>query len=164
MKKHPNVVSEHDLAWAELSRGRGFRYRRRILGEAAGGAKLGCSLYEIPPGASAFPLHFHTANEEAIYVLAGAGTLKLGDAQVALGAGDYVAMPAGAAHAHKLVNTSHAPLRYLCISTMIEVEVCGYPDSDKLGIGVGPRRKRTIAATFRSGSAVDYYDGEPDAS
>jgi uncharacterized cupin superfamily protein len=164
MKKHSNVIAENEVAWAELSRGRGFRYRRRILGEAAGSAKLGCSLYEIPPGASAFPLHFHTANEEAIFVLAGAGTLTLGDAQVAVGAGDYVAMPAGPANAHKLVNTSQAPLRYLCISTMNEVEVCGYPESDKLGIGVGPRGKRTIAASFRRDSAVDYYDGEPDAS
>jgi uncharacterized cupin superfamily protein len=164
MKRHPNVIAENDVAWVELSRGRGFRYRRRLLGEAAAGAKLGCSLYEISPGASAFPLHFHTGNEEAIYVLGGEGTLTLGDAQIAVGAGDYIAIPAGAAHAHKLVNTSDAPLRYLCVSTMNEVEVCGYPDSDKVSISVGPRSKRVMGAAFKRGSAVDYYDGEPDAS
>lgn len=164
MKTHPNVVAQNDLPWVEFSRGRGFRYRRRILGEAAGGARLGCSLYELPPGASAFPRHFHSANEEAIYVLDGNGTLAIGDDKVAVNAGDYVALPVGPAHAHRLVNTSDATLRYLCISTMNEVEICGYPDSDKISTSVGPRSKRTIGAMFRRGSAVDYFDGESDAS
>jgi uncharacterized cupin superfamily protein len=164
MKTHPNVAAEGEVAWVELSHGRRFRYRRKILGEAAGGAKLGCSLYEIPPGAAAYPLHYHTANEEAIYVLAGAGTLNLGDARIPLRAGDYVAIPVGAAHAHKLVNTSGAPLRYLCFSTMNEVEVCGYPDSDKIGIAIGPRNKRIVGAAFKRTSSVDYYADEPDAS
>lgn len=163
-RTHPNVVAADDLPWVDFSRGRGFRYRRRILGEAAGGAKLGCSLYELAPGASAFPRHFHSANEEAIYVLEGSGTLLLGDQRVPVKAGDYAALPVGPDHAHRLVNSSQAPLRYLCISTQDEVEICGYPDSDKLSMSVGPRSKRTIGAMYRRGSAVDYFDGEPDAS
>ena len=49
MREHPNVVNEQDLEWGEQSHGK-FGYRRKQLGSAAGGEKLGCSLYEVPPG------------------------------------------------------------------------------------------------------------------
>src|SRR3712207_7562539 len=69
MADHPNVVGEGDLQWSEKYHGEKFGYRRKSLGSAAGGDKLGCSLYEVPPGRRAWPYHYHLANEEAIYVL-----------------------------------------------------------------------------------------------
>lgn len=54
-----------------------MKLRRKQLGNAAGGEQLGCSLYEMPPGQESWPYHYHTANEEAMYVLAGRGTLRL---------------------------------------------------------------------------------------
>ena len=50
MAKHPNAVSEHDLEWGEQSHAERFGHRRKQLGLAAGGKKLGCSLYEVSPG------------------------------------------------------------------------------------------------------------------
>lgn len=40
------------------------------------GARSSASLYELPPGASSFPLHIHHANEELIIVLSGRPTLR----------------------------------------------------------------------------------------
>ena len=40
-----------------------FTWRRARLGRQAGSEKLGASLFELPPGASSFPLHVHHANE-----------------------------------------------------------------------------------------------------
>ncbi len=62
MANHPNVVGHQDAQWSEQSHGEKFGYRRKSLGSAAGGEKLGCSLYEVPPGRRAWPYHYHLAN------------------------------------------------------------------------------------------------------
>ena len=46
----PNVVNENELEWGEHSHGKRLGHRRKQLGSGAGGEKLGCSLYEVPPG------------------------------------------------------------------------------------------------------------------
>lgn len=161
----PNVTNEDELRWAEHSHGEKFGYRRKSLGSAAGGEKLGCSLYEVEPGKRAWPYHYHGANEEAIYVLKGSGTLRVGDEEVPLGKGDYATFPASAEGAHQLVNTSDETLRYLCFSTMVQPDAMVYPDSGKVGVFVGaapggPKEKRTLSGFFREGDGVDYYEGE----
>lgn len=55
---------------------------RKQLGALAGSEKLGCSLYQLPPGCHSFPDHFHYANEEAIYVLEGQGRLRLAGEEI----------------------------------------------------------------------------------
>jgi uncharacterized cupin superfamily protein len=165
MREHPNVVNEQDLDWGEQSHGEKFGRRRKQLSSAATGEKLGCSLYEVPPGRRAWPYHYHLANEEAIYVLEGSGTLRLGEREVALSRGDYVALPVGEAGAHQIINTAEAPLRYLCFSTMIEPDAMLYPDSNKIGLFAGsapggPKEKRTLSKFLRSDAEVGYYEGE----
>jgi uncharacterized cupin superfamily protein len=161
----PSVVNENDLDWSDQSHGEKFGYRRKQLGSAAGGEKLGCSLYEVPPGRRAWPYHYHLANEEAIYVLEGSGTLRIGGEEVRVSEGDYVALPARAEAAHQLINSSEAVLKYLCFSTMIEPDVMVYLDSGKVGIfgGAapgGPKEKRTWSKFLRADAEVGYYDGE----
>ena len=90
MSTHPSVVGDGDLGWSEYSHGEKFAYRRKQLGSSAGGEKLGCSLYEVPPGRRAWPYHYHLANEEAIYVLEGSGTLRIGGEEIRVSKGDYV--------------------------------------------------------------------------
>jgi uncharacterized cupin superfamily protein len=165
MVDRPNVVGDGDLQWDEQSHGEKFGYRRKQLGSAAGGEKLGCSLYEVPPGCRAWPYHYHLANEEAIYVLGGSGTLRIGGEEVLVSEGDYVALPARAEAAHQLVNSSEAVLRYLCFSTMIEPDVMVYPDSGKVGVfgGAapgGPKEVRTFSKFLRGDAEVGYYVGE----
>lgn len=161
-----NIVGENDLEWGEMSHGEKFGYRRKSLSLATGGEKLGCSLYEVEPGRRAWPFHYHAANEEAIYVLEGSGTLRLGEEEVEISKGDYVTFPAGKEEgAHQLVNTSDAKLRYLCFSTMSEPDAMVYPDSGKIGLFVGaapggPKEKRTLSKFLRGDAEVGYYEGE----
>ncbi len=164
MSRPPAIVNEADLRWTEQTHGEAFAVRRKQLGAAAGGQKLGCSLLEIPPGKKGWPLHSHLANEEALYVLAGHGTLRLGTQEVPVGAGDYVALPVGEGHAHQLINTGSDRLRYLAFSTMIEPDVLVYPDSKKIGVLAGtapggPKERRTLTGYWRD-ERVDYWDGE----
>ena len=165
MREHPNVVNEQDLEWGEQSHEEKFGYRRKHLGSAPGGEKLGCSLYEVPPGRRAWPYHYHLANEEAIYVLEGSGTLRIDERQITLSRGDYVGMPVGEHGAHQIINTSDKPLRYLCLSTMIEPDAMVYPDSNKIGLFAGSapggsKEKRTVSKFLRADAEVGYYEGE----
>ena len=165
-RRHPNVASAADVEGKTSSAGTRFGCTRRLLGAAAGARAIGCSWYEVLPGRSALPRHFHCANEEAIYVLEGEGTLRLGDETLALTAGDYASIPVGPAHAHELVNSGTGPLRYLCVSTLHPAEVVGYPDSKKvlaLGAGVpgpGSPAESWIRLIAFEASNVEYFDGE----
>ncbi len=165
MTQQANVVSEGDIEWSENSHGEKFGYKRKSLSSATGGEKLGCSLYEVPPGRRAWPYHYHLANEEAIYILEGSGTARIGGKEILVSQGDYVALPARAEGAHQLVNSSEAVLRYLCFSTMLEPDIMVYPDSGKVGIfgGAAPggsKDERTFSKFLRGDVEVGYYDSE----
>jgi uncharacterized cupin superfamily protein len=162
-QRDPNVTNIDELEWEDgLSHGTRFGSKTKHLAALTGGKSLGCSIYEIEPGKRAFPMHAHLANEEAIYILAGEGTMRIGDRKVPVRAGDYIAFPPGRDHAHQLINTSAAPLRYLCTSTMRGPEVAFYPDSGKVGVrAVSPEPIRLLFK--RSPAAVtasDYFEGE----
>jgi uncharacterized cupin superfamily protein len=165
--KPTNVVRQEEIPWTEAAQGK-FRYRRKSFTAAAGMRQLGASVYEIEPGASAFPRHYHCANEEAIYVLEGEGVLSVGESEVKVEAGDFAALPRGGEYAHRIRNGSDRPLRFLCFSTMIEPDVAVYADSNKVSFFVGAapggdKRQRRLTGVFRRESEVDYFDGEPDA-
>jgi len=152
-----------DLEWTELEEGR-TQFKRKQLGEAADSDRLGCSLYELPPGRRSWPYHYHTANEEAIFVLSGSGALRLDGETVPLEEDDYVALPANESGAHRVVNDSDAPLTYLAVSTMRDPDVTVYPDSEKVGVFVGSppggRDGRSLQGYYRQADSVDYWDDE----
>ena len=134
-----------------------FAARRKRLGDAGGAQKIGCSWTEVAPGKKAFPLHFHNANEEAVFILEGEGVLRSGEQEIPLRAGDYVVFPVGPP-GHQIINRSGGILRYLALSTMIDPEVSVYPDSNKFGIyGKSVPGGRAI---HRVPAGVDYYEGE----
>jgi uncharacterized cupin superfamily protein len=165
-RRHPNVMNLSDAPSRTQEKGTKFGFVAKSLGQATGAAGIGCSWYEVPPGRAAFPAHFHCANEEALFVLEGEGTLRIGKDTVALRAGDYVTLPTGPDYAHKLTNTGAAPLRYLCMSTLGKgAEVVGYPDSKKIGAMGVPATWRFpepawVRLVARADAGVDYYDGE----
>jgi uncharacterized cupin superfamily protein len=161
MDRPKNVINEASIAWTEEAHGDRNAWKRKKLGAAAGAQKLGCSLLELPPGKRSFPLHWHVANEESLYVLSGRGKLRLGSSEVDVGPGDYVALRCDADHARQLVNDGQEPLRYLAISTMIAPDVVFYPESSKLATVTGRTSSGSpIGSVFREGSSVDYWDGE----
>jgi uncharacterized cupin superfamily protein len=136
-RRHSQVVNLDELAGHTMT-GDPIAATMKQLGAATGGGMLGCTYYEVPPGRSGFPYHFHCVNEEALFVLEGQATLRLGSEEVPVRAGDYVALPVGPGSAHQLRNTGAAPLRYLCLSTLQPTEVAVYPDMGTLGVMAAP--------------------------
>ena len=159
----PRVVDIDGLDWTGTDEDGGGWKR---IGRAAGGARLGCTLEEIRPGGSPAEYHYHVANEEAMYVLDGEGTLRTPAGETEIGSGDYVSFPVGESGAHAVENTSEEPLRCLFVSTMDEPDVVVYPDTGKLHVVAGtalggPREEFTIDAPVTFDAAVtDAADDE----
>jgi uncharacterized cupin superfamily protein len=131
-----------------------FSGRRKGLG----GDKLGCSLWELPPGKRSFPLHLHHGTEEAMYILSGRAKVRTPDGLTEVGPGDFVSFPTGGP-AHQLINEGTEPCVYLAISAGVGLDVVEYPDSGKVAasIGTGPNRKRFV---FLEKNQAQYFDGE----
>ncbi len=162
MSERRQAINERSLTWARTEKGTRFDLERKQLGRAAGGRQLGCSLVRLVPGKCAWPFHYHCANEEAIYILEGQGAMRIGEDRYDVSPGDYIAFPTGSESAHQLTNTSETPLVYLCISTMINPDVMGYPDSGKIGLAAGSapggdKKQRLFMEFHRREDAVDYW-------
>ena len=130
-------------------------FRRRFIpfGEAKNTL---VSVYEIPPGKSAYPYHFHHNNEETFYIISGSGVLKTPEGERVVSAGELVFFPTGEQGAHKLTNSSECEnLVYIDFDVTHEVDITEYPDSGKIGIwGMG------INELYPRSANVDYYEGE----
>jgi uncharacterized cupin superfamily protein len=140
----------------------GYAGRGAQVGRQAGGERLGASVYEVPPGNSTCPYHWHAANEELLIVLSGTPTLRTPDGERRLAEGEVVAFPVGDQGAHKVTNDSDAPIRVLIVSEMNYPEIAVYPDSEKvLARQQPPGTPATgLREMFRLGEGVDYWDGE----
>ncbi len=155
----------NEMEWREMGHGERFHNQRKMLTplDQPYVPKLGVSLFRLRPGKRSFPFHEHMANDEAILVTRGRGTLRYGDEQVPLDEGDYVHLPAASGRAHHVVNTSDADLEYYCFSSLVLPEVVLYPDSNKIGTmafgtSAGGERERMVA--FLRHEPVDYWEDE----
>ena len=141
-----------------------FRWRRARVGRHAGARELGASVFELPPGASTFPLHAHYANEELLVVLAGEPTLRTTEGERALAVGDVVSFPTGRAGAHRIDNGGDTPARVLVVSTMIGPDVVEHVDSQKVYArsyppGADPPPD-AVEVMVKREDARDFFEGE----
>jgi uncharacterized cupin superfamily protein len=156
------IVNAEDLEWTTVGGEDGPTFERKKLATAADGEEIGCSLYRLPAGERSWPYHYHTGNEEALYVLSGTGTLRLDGEDHQLSTEDYVAFPADERGAHRVVNDSEGPLTYLAISTMNDPDVTVYPDTDRIGVFAGSPpgsdEERTVQGYYRREDTESYWD------
>jgi uncharacterized cupin superfamily protein len=103
---------------------------RKALGNAAGLKDFGVNLTELPPGAWSSQRHWHTSEDELVYILSGEVTLVTDDAEQVLRAGDCAAFPKNVADGHHLINRSDALAIFLEIGSRADTDSCQYPDID----------------------------------
>jgi len=164
-KRHRHVTNINEVEPRIVSKGTKFGFTGKRLGPTSGAVALGCGYFEVEPGRTAFPNHYHCANEEGIYIIEGQGETTIGKDVVSVGTGDYIAYPVGPDHAHSLKNTGKSVLKYLCVSTMHTTEVVGYPDSKKFGVvgladPVAGIMGAKVKLIIKDQPSVDYYEGE----
>ena len=81
-----------------------------LLTSSESGGSLSLALVTQPPGI-ATPLHRHTNEAEAFYLLDGTMTYRAGDEIFHLAAGDFLWLPKGLPHAFRI--TGDTPVRFL---------------------------------------------------
>lgn len=148
-------VKAADVERVHRNEHEGYEYYRRALIPAGAAKDCTVGLYEIPPGKSAYPYHYHMKNEESFYILSGEGVLKTPQGNKIIAAGDFLFFPSGENGAHKLTNTGMGPLVYLDFDTANDLEVAFYPDSAKIGILV-----KNVRQIYKTDSQTDYYKDE----
>jgi uncharacterized cupin superfamily protein len=104
---------------------------KRPLGDALGLSQFGVNLVMLPPGCWSAQRHWHSHEDEFVYVLEGELTLITDAGEQALGPGMAAGFPGGKADGHHLVNRTDRPARYLEVGTRREdVDEVFYPDID----------------------------------
>ena len=86
---------------------------KRPLGDLFGLDQFGVNLTELSPGAMSALRHWHSHEDELVYILEGEVTLITDAGEEILRPGDCVGFEAGVADAHHLVNRSGGVVRYL---------------------------------------------------
>lgn len=86
---------------------------RRRLGEAGGLRDFGVNLMRLPPGNWSSQRHWHSHEDEFVYVLAGELVLIEDAGETVLRTGDCAAFPKGSGNGHHMVNRSDAVAVYL---------------------------------------------------
>lgn len=164
MASHSHIINLSELAWEKINgpAGSSFGGERKRVGMKIGALKLGYSFFNVAPGKTAFPYHTHTGNEEMMYIIAGAATLRFGGEELQVTAGDVIACPPGSDYPHQLINTGAKELTYLVVSTMEYPDISQYPDSNKIGVyaSAAGAPAQGFRALYMRDKSVNYYDGE----
>jgi uncharacterized cupin superfamily protein len=103
---------------------------RKPLGDAGGLTQFGVNLCRLAPGAASSQRHWHSAEDELVYVLQGEVILVEDGGETPLRAGDAATFKAGVENGHHLVNRSGADALFLEIGTRSEADRATYPDID----------------------------------
>lgn len=117
-------------AYPEVYRARVTPREKRALGAVLGLTRFGVNLTTLHPGKESSLRHYHSREEEFVYVLEGEVVLRTDEGEQVLGPGMCAGFPAGSANGHHLVNRSGAPARYLEVGTREPDDVAGYSDDD----------------------------------
>ena len=128
----------------------GYRRGQARVGEAIGSRRIGGTVYELPPGESAWPYHYELGDEEWMIVLDGRVAVRTPEGEQELARGDVVCFPEGPDGAHKMVNRAAETAHVLMLSTRRAPGGRGLP-RQRQGRGLHGRPGRG-----RHGAAVEH--------
>ena len=140
-----------DLRAVPLRKGTGYpaefnaqcaeRTRRRI-GDAGGLVDFGVNLMTLPPGGWSSQRHWHSHEDEFVYVLDGELTLVEDDGETVLVAGECAAFPKGTGNGHHLQNRSATLAVYLEVGSRDPGDLTTCSDIDMMSSNADGRFTR----------------------
>lgn len=104
----------------------------RWISETGGLSQFGSFIEVLQPGCSSSIKHWHSAEDEMVYVLAGEITVIEGASETLMRAGDVATFKAGVPVGHYLENRSSSPTRCLVVGTRAPVDRITYPEHDRV--------------------------------
>jgi len=127
----PATVPEHrGSGYPEPFRSRVAARAKRKLGDACGLTKFGVNLVTLAPGTQSALRHWHTLEDEFVYVLTGELVLVTDGGEQVLGPGMCAGYAAGRRDAHHFVNRGDHAATYLEVGNRIDGDNAFYPDDD----------------------------------
>jgi uncharacterized cupin superfamily protein len=108
------------------------RVSRRV-GDALGLRNFGVNLTLIEPGGQSALRHWHTRQDEFIYILEGELVLVTDEGEQVLTQGMAAGFPASSGDGHHLVNRTAHPAVYLEVGDRAPGDDVYYPDDDLVG-------------------------------
>jgi uncharacterized cupin superfamily protein len=140
--------------YPEPYRSRVLPREKRALGDAVGLTKIGVNHTTLPPGKESSMRHWHTREEEFIFVLSGEVVLRTDAGEQTLTAGMCAGFPAAkdgkTGDGHHLINRGAVPAVYLEVSSREPGDEAFYPDVDLHynGEGSSPMYTRKDGSRF----------------
>ncbi len=104
--------------------------RKQALGDALGLRNFGVNLVRLAPGALSSMRHWHSRQDEFVYVLEGELALVTDAGEQTLGPGMAAGFAAGSGDGHHLVNRSDRDAIYLEVGDRSPGDDVVYPDVD----------------------------------
>ena len=105
---------------------------KKKLGNFAHLQNFGVNLVKLNPGSWSSIRHWHSQQDEFIYILEGEVTLVTDEGETTLKPGDCAGFPGGEPNGHHLINNSNALVIYLEIGDRTTGDTVTYPDADLL--------------------------------
>ena len=104
--------------------------QKRPLGDLFGLANFGVNLTRLAPGAVSALRHFHSKQDEFVYILEGHPTLHTDEGRTRLSPGMCAGFRAGRGNGHRLVNETQEEVVYLEVGDRTPGDEGSYPDDD----------------------------------
>jgi uncharacterized cupin superfamily protein len=123
----PRTSTIYPQPYASVTQGRA----KRALGNVFGLTQFGVNHTTLAPHASSALRHYHTHEDELVYVLSGTPTLENDEGQTLLHPGDVIGFKGGQANGHRIINLSDQPAQILEVGTRCpDIDQAEYPDAD----------------------------------
>lgn len=121
---------------------------RQRLGSAGGLIDFGVNLMRLPPGNWSSQRHWHSHEDEFVYVLEGELVLVEGEGETLLRAGDCAAFRKNSGDGHHLINRGETTAVYLEIGSRHPDDVTTCSDIDMMSANADGRFVRKDGSTL----------------
>ncbi|THD59396.1 cupin domain-containing protein [Phenylobacterium sp.] len=112
---------------------------RQRLGDAGGLKDFGVNLMRLPPGNWSSQRHWHSHEDELVYVLEGELVLIEDGGETVLRAGDCAAFPKASGNGHHMINRSRATAVYLEVGSRSPDDLTTCSDIDMISAAADGR-------------------------
>ena len=155
------ITNKDELDGRHISIHAPYEYYKYEIVKKSEGNQCCAALYEILPGKSNYPYHYHAKSEEIFYIISGIGIVETPSGLRTVKAGDIIVCPPTENGAHRLFNASETELlTYLDFDTVSFPEMCFYPHTKKVGVFANSKQN----GFFKEDTKVGYYEGEQETT
>jgi uncharacterized cupin superfamily protein len=124
----PRIGSDYPIRFRAMVASR----ERRRLGDALGLKNFGVNLMRLPPGCASSQRHWHSRQDEFVFVVAGEVVLVTDGGEQRLSAGMAAGFPAGKPDGHHLINRGASDSLLLEVGDRTAGDEVDYSDIDMM--------------------------------